>query len=137
MTRASSRLQKDAKPEGKKVYFEGLNAGLNTEMNSGLEIPLCSVELKDLYDMNPDQYKAYCMQKYEEADKVIHANKKISEAYAELLTILNKDALYELLSEYELSSCCRLMLSKKVCRVRDASKEYRSPEHRDDYFDFS
>ena len=65
MTRASSRLRKDAKPEGKKVYFEGLNAGLNTEMNSGLEIPLCSVELKDLYDMNPDQYKAYCMQKYD------------------------------------------------------------------------
>ncbi|MDE8698284.1 hypothetical protein PZH42_30580, partial [Bacteroides cellulosilyticus] len=41
------------------------------EMNSGLEIPLCSVELKDLYDMTPDQYKAYCMRKYEEADNVI------------------------------------------------------------------
>ena len=34
------------------------------------------------------------------SDLVIHANQKISTAYAELLTILNKDALYELLSEY-------------------------------------
>lgn len=135
MTRASSRLQKDAKPEGKKVYFEGLNAGLNTEMNSGLEIPLCSVELKDLYDMNPDQYKAYCMQKYEEADKAIHANKKISKAYAELLTILNKDALYELLSEYSYR-LLQAYAQQKGVSVRDASKEYRSPEPSNDYFDF-
>lgn len=135
MTRASSRLQKDAKPEGKKVYFEGLNAGLNTEMNSGLEIPLCSVELKDLYDMNPDQYKAYCMQKYEEAGKAIHANKKISKAYAELLTILNKDALYELLSEYSYR-LLQAYAQQKGVSVRDASKEYRSPEPSNDYFDF-
>lgn len=31
MTRPSSRLQKDTKAEGKKIYFEGLNAGLNPE----------------------------------------------------------------------------------------------------------
>lgn len=135
MTRASSRLRKDAKPEGKKVYFEGLNAGLNTEMNSGLEIPLCSVELKDLYDMNPDQYKAYCMQKYEEADKAIHANKKISKAYAELLTVLNKDALYGLLCGYDYQ-LLQAYAQQKGLSVRDASKEYRSPEPSNDYFDF-
>lgn len=51
--------------------------------------------------MTPDQYKAYCMRKYEEADNVIRANKKISAAYAELLTVLNKDALYGLLCGYD------------------------------------
>lgn len=135
MTRASSRLQKDTKAEGKKVYFEGLNAGLNTEMNSGLEVPLCSVELKDLYDMAPDQYKAYCMRKYEEADNVIRANKKISAAYAELLTVLNKDALYGLLCGYDYQ-LLQAYAQQKGVSVRDASKEYRSPEPSNDYFDF-
>ncbi len=125
MTRASSRLQKDTKAEGKKVYFEGLNAGLNTEMNSGLEIPLCSVELKDLYDMTPDQYKAYCMRKYEEADNVIRANKKISAAYAELLTVLNKDALYGLLCGYDYQ-LLQAYAQQKGLSLRDAGKEYLS-----------
>ncbi len=135
MTRASSRLQKDTKTEGKKVYFEGLNAGLNTEMNSGLEIPLCSVELKDLYDMTPDQYKAYCMQKYEEADNAIRANKKISAAYAELLTVLNKGALYGLLCGYDYQ-LLQAYAQQKGLSLRDASKEYLSKEPSDDYFDF-
>ena len=132
MTRASSRLQKDTKAEGKKVYFEGLNAGLNTEMNSGLEIPLCSVELKDLYDMTPDQYKAYCMRKYEEADNVIRANKKISAAYAELLTVLNKDALYGLLCGYDYQ-LLQAYAQQKGLSLRDAGKEYLS---KNGYFDF-
>lgn len=135
MTRASSRLQKDTKAEGKKVYFEGLNAGLNTEMNSGLEIPLCSVELKDLYDMTPDQYKAYCMRKYEEADNVIRANKKISAAYAELLTVLNKDALYGLLCGYDYQ-LLQAYAQQKGLSLRDAGKEYLSKEPSDGYFDF-
>ena len=128
MTRASSRLQKDTKAEGKKVYFEGLNAGLNTEMNSGLEIPLCSVELKDLYDMTPDQYKAYCMRKYEEADNVIRANKKISAAYAELLTVLNKDALYGLLCGYDYQ-LLQAYAQQKGLSLRDAGKEYLSKKN--------
>ena len=33
-------------------------------------------------------------------------------------------------------SYCRLMLSKRGLSVRDASKEYRSPEPSNDYFDF-
>ena len=135
MTRASSRLQKDTKAEGKKVYFEGLNAGLNTEMNSGLEIPLCSVELKDLYDMTPDQYKAYCMRKYEEADNVIRANKKISAAYAELLTVLNKDALYGLLCGYDYQ-LLQAYAQQKGLSLRDAGKEYLSKKTSDGYFDF-
>ena len=135
MTRASSRLQKDTKAEGKKVYFEGLNAGLNTEMNSGLEIPLCSVELKDLYDMTPDQYQAYCMRKYEEADNVIRANKKISAAYAELLTVLNKDALYGLLCGYDYQ-LLQAYAQQKGLSLRDAGKEYLSKKTSDGYFDF-
>ena len=104
-------------------------------MNSGLEVPLCSVELKDLYDMAPDQYKAYCMRKYEEADNVIRANKKISAAYAELLTVLNKDALYGLLCGYDYQ-LLQAYAQQKGVSVRDASKEYRSPEPSNDYFDF-
>lgn len=135
VTRASSRLRRKAKPEGEKVYFQGLNAGLNGEMNAAPPIPLCSVKPEELYDMTPEQYKAHCLKKYEEADQAIRANKKISAAYADLLMWQNKGELYELLlrCDYQL---LQAYAKQKGQSLREASKTYRSPVPADDYFDF-
>lgn len=97
--RAQSRLQKDKPSLGEKYYFSGALAGINNEINNSslrnLPVGLYSQEdydqmLKDIADMNINQYKQYWLDRRERGIKELDKHPDISSAYRKIL-LLNAD----------------------------------------------
>lgn len=97
--RAQSRLQKDKPSLGEKYYFSGALAALNNEINNSplrnLPVGLYSQEdydqmLKDIADMNINQYKQYWLDRRERGIKELDKHPDISSAYRKIL-LLNAD----------------------------------------------
>lgn len=97
--RAQSRLHKDKPSLGEKYYFSGALAGINNEINNSslrnLPVGLYSQEdydqmLKDIADMNINQYKQYWLDRRERGIKELDKHPDISSAYRKIL-LLNAD----------------------------------------------
>lgn len=97
--RAQSRLQKDKPSLGEKYYFSGALAALNNEINNSplrnLPIGITSQEeydqmMKDISDMNIDQYKQYWLDRREKGIKELDKYPDVSDAYRNIL-LLNAD----------------------------------------------
>lgn len=97
--RAQSRLQKDKPSLGEKYYFSGALAALNNETNNSplrnLPVGITSQEeydqmLKDISDMNIDQYKQYWLDRREKGIKELDKYPNVSDAYRKIL-LLNAD----------------------------------------------
>lgn len=97
--RAQSRLQKDKPSLGEKYYFSGALAALNNEVNNSplrnLPIGITSQEeydqmMKDISDMNIDQYKQYWLDRREKGIKELDKYPDVSDAYRNIL-LLNAD----------------------------------------------
>ena len=134
-TRSTSRVLKNTKPEGKAIYFEGSMAALNTEMNSGKKIALCSVKPEELFDKNLAQYKAFCMEKFEKTNEAIKADKSISEAYRTLLLVLNKSELHNLLSNSNMNMGLAYAKQQGISD-REAIGKFKPELPTSEYFDY-
>lgn len=97
--RAQSRLHKDKPSLGEKYYFSGALAGINNEINNSslrnLPVGLYSQEdydqmLKDIADMNINQYKQYWLDRRERGIKELDKHPDISGTYRKIL-LLNAD----------------------------------------------
>lgn len=139
-SRSESKLLKNKRADGKKVYFSGTMAALNDEMITDDE-HLMDVwgmvywNMNDLYNMTAGQYKAYWLKKHEETQSAIRSDQKRSRAYRDLLSAQN-DLLCTLTLTrvtsnlaYAYVQCCGLP-------AREAYQKFKQPELSDDFYDY-
>ncbi len=140
LSRSESKLLKDQRPEGKKVYFSGAMEALNDEMITDKE-RLMDVwgmiywNWKELYNLTPDQYKAYWLKKYEEAKSAIQSDKKRSPAYRQLLLAQN-DMLCTLTLTRITSNLAQAYVKGSGLPAREAYQKFKAPELDNDYYDY-
>lgn len=97
--RSQSRLHKDKPSLGEKYYFSGALAALNNDVNNSplrnLPVGITTQEeydlmLKDISDMNIDQYKQYWLDRRDKGIKELDKYPAVSDAYRTIL-LLNAD----------------------------------------------
>ena len=77
ISRSQSKLLKQNKPEGEKLYFSGTMAQLNKTLNSKWATEWEGKDfLKEIYNMSAEEYKAYCLNKYQNRNSIIQNAKE-------------------------------------------------------------
>lgn len=140
ISRARSRLLKNKKSEGDKVYCIGSMARLNNVLNQTAHQWTTSWEgerfLKEIYNKTADQFKDYCLNKFEEVKTAILNDKHLDEACRELLLIENQYQFALSLS----SSTLYLMNSfvkNSGLPEREAYRKFQRPVIGKDYYDYA
>lgn len=90
--RAESKLRKDEKPYGKKVYVQGAYTAINNDLiNNPIRVSMYATsrqeydkQMKVIHGMSPAQYKAYWMNRYREVIDTINAAPGRSENYKQI-----------------------------------------------------
>lgn len=115
--RADSRLFKNHEPYGKKYYYAGYFAGLNTDLaNSGLSQALRQDYQNEIADMNPAQYKDFITEKYREA--IAHNTTLDLSPLAR--KIASTDAVFELFDHLEMAD---YTLTQAYAKKHNLSRE--------------
>lgn len=137
ISRLQSRLLKDNKPEGKKLYFAGAMAQLNDELNSSEWLAAWRGDdfLKDIYNVSSEQYKAYCLNIYEKVKTSIESDKKLSGACRQLLLIENKYQCVAALNGIA-SNMIQAFAKYSGLPEREAYRSFKAPAISKDYYDY-
>ena len=140
ISRKQSKLLKEKKPDGKVAYFSGVMAKLNTELNSDKYDLLntwqeANFDLKALNGMTPDQYKTYCLGKYETAKSNIQNEKGISDATRTLLLVLNDYQCTQTLNAVQ-QMLRRAFAAASGMSEREAYQQFKPTKLEADYYDY-
>lgn len=136
ISRSQSKLLKQNKPEGEKLYFSGTMAQLNKTLNSKWATEWEGKDfLKEIYNMSAEEYKAYCLNKYQNRNSIIQNAKELDNASRQLLLIDNKFQCTAALNSIN-SNLMNAHIYYSGLPEREAFKSYKAPDLPINYYDY-
>lgn len=139
VSRSQSKLLKEQKPDGQKIYCSGFMAQLNNELSKEEHQWLKKWGdeefLKAVYNMTPEQYKVYCLNKFEEINAAICSDKQLSDAARQLLLIYNKYEVTNILNSIT-SYLMNAFVKFSGLPAHEAYRKFKGPEISADYYDY-
>ncbi len=136
ISRSQSKLLKQNQQEGEKLYFSGTMAQLNKTLNSKWATEWKGKDfLKDVYNMSAEEYKAYCLNKYQDRNSTIQNAKELDNASRQLLLIDNKYQCIAALNSID-SNLMNAHIYYSGLPEREAYKSYKAPDLPADYYDY-
>lgn len=136
ISRSQSKLLKQNQQEGEKLYFSGTMAQLNKTLNSKWATEWKGKDfLKDIYNMSAEEYKAYCLNKYQDRNSTIQNAKELDNASRQLLLIDNKYQCIAALNSID-SNLMNAHIYYSGLPEREAYKSYKAPDLPADYYDY-
>lgn len=136
ISRSKSKLLKENKPEGRQLYFAGAMARLNGELNGRWSVVWRDDDFrKEVYNMTAEQYKAYCLDKYNAMEASIRNDKELDGASRQFLLANNKYECMASLNGIE-TYLMNAFVEYGGLPAREAYRKFKAPEITPSYYDY-